>query len=217
MAELTEYSVSNDRDLAPYAHLGKSGQLTQLEPFRTVLAGVPTTSFGTLKVSDFLKYVDAIPEAMRRWKNAADTVLLGLLSESSSEPVTASKGKEKELDSSVLYLATTLFLCKWCSELQCYPAVLHHKCLVQNQTPGMSKEPVLWNEDAKQVSFDKLLSECSSNIVKALDQDPETVTWLDVEEQNGRVECLRCPTTSAMTWRDAVHHLDLFVDNSCHF
>lgn len=150
------------------------------------------------------------------------------------------KAKECAPDASVLKLATTIFECKWCGNLLPYPHVLDHLCMYRRHRPCQAKgfvpkrgirnrrndaayqyiyyseedksDPnVAWNEGGQQLRFHEEASKYAAAIIKELGEDPERVTWEELDKANQRVECLRCqkPKPSAhrrlaMDWRQAV-------------
>ncbi|KAJ3541351.1 hypothetical protein NMY22_g3923 [Coprinellus aureogranulatus] len=156
------------------------------------------------------------------------------------------KGKATIPATSVLNLATTIFCCKWCGPTNplIYPFVLQHECLFKRHAPGNAYDYIAsnnakqrdrdrrevvylneedradpnpsWNEGGNQLSFFGDASEFATAIVTALGEDPNVVTWQELDRANHRLECLRCrrPKASAhkrhvMDWRQAVlHELD---------
>ncbi|KAJ3534338.1 hypothetical protein NMY22_g6972 [Coprinellus aureogranulatus] len=155
------------------------------------------------------------------------------------------KGKSTVQATSILNLATTIFYCKWCGPTNplIYPFVLQHGCLFKRHAPANAYDYVAsnngkqrdrdrleiylneedradpnpsWNEGGNQLSFFGNASEIATAIITALGEDPNAVTWQELDRANHRLECLRCrrPKASAhkrhvMDWRQAVlHELD---------
>ncbi|KAF6763872.1 hypothetical protein DFP72DRAFT_485501 [Ephemerocybe angulata] len=71
---------------------------------------------------------------------------------------------------------------------------------------------VPWNEGGDQVAFDEYASKIAAAVIKALGEDPGTVTWEELDRLNQRVECLRCRKEKGankrlvMGWRAAILH-----------
>jgi hypothetical protein len=187
-----------------------------MDPFRALIYDTPSDE--QLTQGDFLAHLDVFPHLIKAWREEVIEFLLRLLGIEIPNNVGSSeakgKGKEHPLDSSVLEKATTIFKCSWCSKLILYPAVLSHRCLIFQPNSGTSPNRQ-WNETGNEVHLHEGASRYAKVIIRALGQDPDTVTWKQLEEGGQRLECIRCRLKVSrkcknknnclvMNWRQAV-------------
>jgi hypothetical protein len=220
---LYDYYISHNRSIQTPAPSLR--QVARMEPFKGLIYDAPADQ--TLTQGDFLAHMDAVPHLIESWKEDVAVALLGLLPESEKRAVpadaTTTKGKEKVhvLDMSILYRATSIFCCQQqCSDpqLMVYPFVYTHRCRNRTDRFGRTDVGTTYALDrADQVGFHKDASRYARAIIGALGQDPDTVTWEQLERDNQRVECVRCRTKFnpkwrtkcnrlVMNWRQAVRH-----------
>ncbi|KAJ2925149.1 hypothetical protein H1R20_g11946, partial [Candolleomyces eurysporus] len=222
---LYDYYISHNRNVqtpAPWPQ-----QVAKMEPFKSLIYDTPADQ--TLTEGDFLAHLDAMPHLIESWKEDVAGVLLGLLLESEKTgtapaDTASTKGKEKEKvpDRSILYRATSILVCQRCSILMVHPFVYTHRCRQTSSSfrPYRRGTPYSFDK-ADQVGVHKQASRCARAIVGALGQDPDTVTWEQLERDNQRVECVRCRAKAnpksrkkcnrlVMNWRSAVR-LELSV------
>ena len=179
--------------------------------------------------SEFQGLTSCIPSIIASWRASADECLLNLLPQKSRNR----KGKETSI-ANRLDLAITFFKCEWCHEPISYPRVLMHECLRQRHDEGdrsrdeedkdgqKAVEPQVvsvwnkiqdgadWNEGKNQVTFDHDALRFARVIVKACGEDPDKVTFDQMNKIDARFECLRCSRKGrnrgrlVMNWTTAV-------------
>lgn len=176
-----------------------------------------------------------IADITASWRESADQCLLDLLPQLRSR-----KGKGKQISTRSLELATSFFKCYWCTEPISYPRILMHECLrVRSETEDADEEDTDeedekieefsqnivdsvwaqmpfwfgtgWNEGNDEITFDDEASGFARVIVKACGQNPDKVTFDQMNEIDARVECLRCSNSGGrnrkrlvMNWTTAV-------------
>ncbi|RXW19637.1 hypothetical protein EST38_g6232 [Candolleomyces aberdarensis] len=216
-----DYYISHHRDIQSSAPLFL--QLAKLEPFKGLIYDAPADQ--ELTQADFIAHLDAMPKLIDSWKEEIAGRLLVLLDLGSEERADSdaaqAKGKEKAdvLDNtSVLDRATTIFECKRCSRsnLLFYPIILTHGCLVEYPQHSTGDYNCRWNEQ-DQVEVHERASRYARVIIGILGQNPDMVTWKQLDKDNQRVECTRCRTRVTrksrnrsnrlvMNWRHAILH-----------
>ena len=208
--------ITRHRELEPFAPAWH--EVARTEPFRTIIYTTPPET--KISIIDLRQHMEEFPRIVEEWKERANSFLLDLLSQDVNDHANGrrrkGKGKERTPDLSVLERATTIFACKWCSDCLLYPHVLSHRCLNMRRTKIDEQEVeeiepnALWNEGHDQVSFDTVASEAAITVIRALGEDPSTVTWKQLDQSPKRVECVSCAKERGscrrlvMTWRQAV-------------
>ncbi|RXW18732.1 hypothetical protein EST38_g7119 [Candolleomyces aberdarensis] len=216
-----DYYISHHRDIQSSAPV--FSQLAKLEPFRGLVYDAPADR--ELTQADFIAHLDAIPKLIDSWKEEIAGRLLALLDSESegraNSDAARAKGKEEAdvpVNISVLDRATTIFECNRCFGLRLllYPFILTHGCLIDYTLSIKGDHFRGWNE-RDQVKVHEQASRYAKVIIGILGQDPDTVTWKQLDKDNQRVECTRCRTRVTrksrnrsnrlvMNWRHAILH-----------
>ncbi|RXW21283.1 hypothetical protein EST38_g4572 [Candolleomyces aberdarensis] len=217
---LYDHYISHNRNIqtpAPWIR-----QVAEMGPFKSLIYDTPADQ--KLTKGDFLAHLDAMPHIIESWKEDVAGVLLGLVLESEKTRIVttdgaSTKGKEREKvpDKSILYRATSIFVCQRCSAPMVYPFVYTHRCRTGRFRLRYGNRTMYTLDKDDQVGVHNQASRCARSVVGALGQDPDTVTWEQLERDNQRVECVRCRTKVrpqsrnkynrlVMNWRHAISH-----------
>lgn len=209
--------LSRHRDVQPFAP--RLADIIRLEPFRSIIYDTPPDE--EITQADFLAHRDEIPQVIEGWKEKVGGHLLDLFSQvSSSEEADA--GTEGQvpgiarLDLTVLNRATSLFSCLSCNSMHVYPNILFHRCLRMDKRPSQVRADDVpdhsWNPSRDRAFVSRLGLQAATDIINTMGEDPNSVTWKQLDEANQHLECLKCrgkpgdesPKRLIMNWRHAV-------------
>ncbi|RXW11759.1 hypothetical protein EST38_g14096 [Candolleomyces aberdarensis] len=207
-----------------------------LEPFRSLIHGTPKGE--ELTKEHFLEHLPRLPSILESWKDDVDAHLLTLLPQTLEivESQTSNSTPRALSDTTPLDRATTVFACNadGCKQpILMYPGVLSHKCFVSQRSHPVPGEPCGrpkceecaqgpdsgWNQsDNFVVSFHKKASAWAKTIITLMGEDPEVVTWADMDANESLLECVGCPDAGVggMDWRIAIGHSVFYESESGH-
>lgn len=170
--------------------------------------------------SSFTECMLKLPEFCRAWRTSKDAALLGLVA--IPDPYSASSATATP-DISPLQLAATYFQCRLCESAIHYPRILTHSCMTSITNPlqadtlpadedlqelALSLLRMPWNYSHDRIAFSEDYCYAAFFVVDATNKNVMTTTAAEMDELNGRYECLICLDAGRpeppMTWRAAV-------------